>query len=618
MDLNATLTQFYGPDGSISLDPRLTLPGLAEMIYQADAAHGGAQRRALRFWHFDGTSPDNYTDYTREDLNTAIKAVAVRLGQIGRPGQPVAILAGNSPEYIIGFLGAMYAGMTPVPLYDPREPGHADHLRAVFADADPRIVLTNTAAAKAVRNWFADLPGTSRPRILAIDALPTTLASQWVNPLTDPTFQAALANSQQAPLDQAAFLQYTSGSTRTPAGVILTHRSILSNVLQIFAAGQLALPMRLVSWLPLHHDMGIILAAFVTILGLDHEMMAPRDFIQQPSRWISQLSRRGDDDATVYTVVPNFALDLAVRYAADADVDLSGVDGVILGSEPVTQRSVEAFAAAFGPKGLLREALRPSYGLAEASLLVSTPQRPERPVITHFDRDQLAAGHAEVAAESGPETITLLSNGQAVAPAKLIVVDPQTRQEVPDGTVGELWNYGDNLAAGYLGRPEESQQTFHNELAGRLESGSRAGDAPDAGWLATGDLGTIIDDEVYITGRLKDLIVIAGRNHYPQDIEDTVGAASQRIDALGVAAFSVPGDDVEKLIILAERAADAPADDADADQAAAAAIRTAVSQRHGLAPAEVIICAPGDIARSSSAKIARRVARNNYLSRTQD
>ncbi|KQB83468.1 FadD32-like long-chain-fatty-acid--AMP ligase [Corynebacterium lowii] len=610
MDLNAALATFFNEKGEITIDPRLTLAGLSELLYQQDLAAGGGERLGLRYWDYQGTG--EAVEYTRSQINTRIKAVAVRLQQVAESGQRVALLMGNTPEYLFGFLGALYAGVTPVPLYDPREPGHDAHLRAVFHDSNPRIVLTNKASAPAVRSYFADLPGTERPRIIAIDALPDAVAVSWTNPLEKPEAQAYLQSKGVAPLDLPAFLQYTSGSTRTPAGVLLTHRSVLTNTLQIFASGKLRLPMRLVLWSPLHHDMGLILAVFGLILGFETELMSPRDFIQQPSRWIKQLSKRGpEDEMAVYTAAPNFALDLAVRYGnPDENTDLSQLDGIVLGSEPITERSLRAFHEAFAPYGLARTAARPSYGLAEASLLVTTPQTEQRPITAYFDREALTQGRAKKVEPDHPAAVALISNGQVVVPQRLAVVDPETRQELPDGHIGELWNHGANLAAGYFNRPEETRETFANTLAGRLEEGSRAAGAPDEGWLATGDLGAIIEDEVYITGRLKDLIVIAGRNHYPQDIEFTVGQATQQVDPVALAAFSVPGEEAEYLVILAERAEGATQED---DAAAIEAIRTAVSAAHGVTPKDVQILPPGSIARTSSAKIARRVARKNYL-----
>ncbi|OWM46126.1 acyl-CoA synthase [Corynebacterium diphtheriae] len=600
MDLHKAMGQFFDAKGNIALPPQITLAGLSELFYQSDV--DGGDRHCMRYWDYS-TEGGVARDYNRREINTRIKSVAARLQQVAQPGDRVAILANNSPEYLFGFIGALYAGLVPVPLYDPSEPGHADHLTAVMADAQPAIVLTNNASAAAVRRFFSALPGAQRPRIISIDSLPDTLAQSYQIPT--PSMAAAAIN----PVDLPAFLQYTSGSTRTPAGVVLTNRSIVTNVLQIFAAAQLKTPLRLVSWLPLHHDMGIILAVFVTLLGLEFEMMSPRDFIQQPKRWIDQLDRREGDNA-IYAVVPNFALELAARYATPSEgLDLSAVEGLIIGSEPVTEKAVEAFAERFGPYGLNRQNMRPSYGLAEASLLVTTPQTPQHPVISYFDREQLAANRA-VIVDKGDNAVALTGVGQVVRPQNLVIVDPETRTEVADGTIGELWAHGENMAAGYLDRPEDTAETFHNTLAGRLEN-SRAAGVPEEStkWMATGDLGVIVDGELYITGRLKDLVIIAGRNHYPQDIEYTVDHASEHIRPAAVAAFAIEGDAVEQLIILAERDLDR---DPSGDAEAIDAIRAAVTEAHGVVPADIRIVAPDEILRSSSGKIARRVNKKAY------
>ena len=613
MDLEKAIAQFFNEKGEIQLAPQLTLAGLSELMYQGDLQTGGGERHCLRFWDYSESRAGVAVDYNRTEINTRIKSVAARLQQVAKIGDRVAILAGNSPEYLFAFIGALYAGMVPVPLYDPNEPGHGEHLKAVLADSTPTVVLTNKHAAGAVREHFADTPSRERPRILAVDSLPDSLAESYVNPSTTLQGQQLMASATTMPIDQTAFLQYTSGSTRTPAGVVLTNRSILTNVLQIFTAVQLKMPLRLVTWLPLHHDMGIILAVFVILLGLPMEMMNPRDFVQQPSRWVKQISRRSEDDIHTYAVVPNFALEMAVRYGRPeegSDTRFDNIDGIIIGSEPVSESAVNNFVEAFTPFGLEPTALRPSYGLAEASLLVSTPQTPERPLINYFDRDKLADGEAVEVEKGSEKAVSFASNGQVVRPQAMTIVDPETKDELVDGLVGEIWTNGGNTAAGYLDRPEETAETFGQTLGERLAEGSRAEGHPDEGWLATGDLGVVLEGQLYITGRLKDLVIIAGRNHYPQDIEATVQEASEHVRADSVAAFAVPGDDVEKLVVLLERADDA---DASGDAEAVEAVRAAVSSVHGVTPDEIRVLAPNEIARSSSGKIARRVNQRNYL-----
>lgn len=613
MDLHSFMGQFFNDKGEIELRPELTLAGMCEAMYQADLASGGGDRHSMRFWDFSESRDGVAVDYTRTEINTRIKAIAARLQQVAGLGDRVVILANNSPEYVFSFLGAMYAGLIPIPLYDPSEPGHADHLNAVIGDSEPKIVLTNRRSAASVRKFFADLPGTKRPRVIAVDSLPDSVAAHWVNPLTTPAAKSLMESGSTVPADLTAFLQYTSGSTRTPAGVVLTNRSIIVNVLQIFAAAELKTPLRYVSWLPLHHDMGIILAAFVTLLGLEFELMSPRDFIQQPKRWVDQLNRR-ESDSNIYTVIPNFALELAARYGKPDEgesLDLSAIDGIIVGSEPVTESAVTSFKQAFEDYRLNETALRPSYGLAEASLLVTTPQTMNRPLINYFDREGLAEGKAIAVDKAAEGAVSLTSVGQVVRPQHMVIVDPETKAELPDGQIGEIWTHGQNTAAGYLDRPADTKDTFRNTLGERLAENSRAQGAPeDDYWMATGDLGAIVDGELYITGRLKDLIIIAGRNHYPQDIEYTVEAASEQVRAASVAAFAVEGDDVEKLILLVERDQDK---DPAADAAAIEAIRAAVSDAHGVVPADIQILEADQIARSSSGKIARRVNKKHYL-----
>lgn len=611
MDLNKIVGQFFNDKGEITLRPELTLAAMCEVVYHMEKSAGTTDRNCLRFWDFSESRDGVPVDYTRDQIITRIKAVAARLQQTLTLGDRVVILANNSPEYIFSMLGSMYAGMVPIPLYDPNEPGHADHLRAVIGDAEPKAALTNARSAAAVREFFSEIPGKDRPRILAVDSLPDSLAESWQNPLFSEANQMLMARTQSMPVDLPAFLLYTSGSTRVPAGVMLTNRSIITNVLQIFTAAQLETPLRLVTWLPLHHNMGIVLATFVTILGLDMEMMAPRDFLQRPSRWLNQLNNQ-KNDINVYTAVPNFALELAVRYGkpeVGSDLDLSAIHGLIVGSEPVYENAVNSFYEAFKEYGLKRNVIRPSYGMAEATVLISTPQTENRPVFGRFDRDQLANGTAVPAAE-GENSVSFAAVGQTVHPQYMTIVDPETRTELADGRIGEIWVHGDNKAGGYLGRYEETEETFHNSVEARLEEGSRIEGAPDHEWLATGDLGVILDGELYITGRLKDLVIVAGRNHYPQDIEYTVNASSTHIRPDSVAAFAIEGEDVEKLVIIAERDNDA---DPSGDEAAIEAARAAVTEAHGVVPFDIRIVAPGEVARSSSGKIARRVNKKNYL-----
>ncbi|MDY5785071.1 FadD32-like long-chain-fatty-acid--AMP ligase [Corynebacterium sp.] len=602
MDLSVIIQRFIDEDGRIVLPQNFTIPALAEMLHFMGAQMGQLDDTNIRYWDFSSSAEGELRTYSRREVNTRIKAVAARLMQVGQPGDRVAILASNSPEYLFGFMGAMYAGQVPIPLYDPNEPGHGEHLRAVLADSGAKTIMTNKAGAPAVRQFFAELPAAQRPRILSVDSLPDSLAESWT-PLE-------VAEGTDTAND-TAFLQYTSGSTRMPAGVTLTNESVVTNVIQIYTAVDLQQPLRAPIWLPMHHDMGIIVSMLLVVLGNEIELMSPRDFMQQPKRYLKQLSRREDDpeDMHIYSVIPNFALDVAARYANITDednLDLSAVDGLIIGSEPVTKSGVDTFAEAFAPYNFNRNAIRPGYGLAEATLIVTIAQRPERPIFRAFDRDKLAEGSAVEVAE-GSDGLVLASNGAPVRWMDFAIVDPETKNEVAEGTIGEIWVHGANVAAGYLDRPDETEATFANTIGETSQD-----NLPTDSWLATGDLGTLIDGELYITGRLKDLIVVAGRNHYPQDIEITVQEATDHVRTDSVAAFAVPGEDVERLIIFVERAEAATA---EGDSAAEDAIRSAVTSLHGVSPEVIEFYAPNEIARSSSGKIARRVNMKRFLDR---
>ncbi|AWB84842.1 FadD32-like long-chain-fatty-acid--AMP ligase [Corynebacterium liangguodongii] len=596
MDLDVIIQRFINEDGDIVLPDNFTIPALAEMLHFMGAQMGKLDEPNIRYWDYSGSSEGELRIYSRREVNTRIKAVAARLMQVGQPGDRVAILAPNSPEYLFGFMGALYASQVPIPLYDPNEPGHGEHLKAVLGDSRAKTVLTNKAGAPAVRAYFAEQPAAQRPRILSVDSLPDSLAESWV-PIETPE------GTDTA--HQTSFLQYTSGSTRMPAGVVLTNQSVVTNVIQIYTAAKLKQPLRAALWLPLHHDMGIIVSMLLVVLGNEVEIMAPRDFIQQPKRYIDQLSRREDDpeDIHVYSVVPNFALDLAARYARPGepeDIDLSVVEGLIIGSESVTQAGVDVFMNAFGPSGLRLGALRPGYGLAEATLIVNLADEPR---FTTFDRAELAAGRIVESADGIP----MASTGRPVKWMHLAIVDPETRNEVPEGAVGELWIHGANVAGGYLDRDEETREAFDNTINETIQPG-----LPKEKWLATGDLAAVHNGEVYITGRLKELVVVAGRNHYPQDIEATVMGASDHVRPDSVAAFAVPGEDVERLVIFVERAEEAGE---DGDAAAEDAIRAAVTSTHGISPETIEFYAPNEIARSSSGKIARRVNMKKFLER---
>ena len=532
------------------------------------------------------------TTLSYRELGVRVRAVAARLQQVAQPGARVAILAPQGMEYIVGFFAAVHAGLVAVPLFDPEEPGHTDRLDAVLGDCSPTVVLTASSAAVGVRAFFKNLPAAQRPRILAVDGVPDSVAEAWTAP--------------QISRDDVAYLQYTSGSTRVPAGVEITHGGVLTNVMQMLTAYQVPPKTgRAVTWLPLFHDMGLLVVIIPAVIGRPCAVMSPRAFVQRPLRWIKLLA----EAPGVIAAAPDFAYEHAARRGRPpegSDIDLSGVAALINGSEPVRPSSLEQFQDAFGPYGLSPYAQRPSYGMAEATLFVAASTAGQAPRISYFDRDRLGAGQAVPVPTDAPLASTYVAVGEMAVQQQALIVDPDTREPLSDGAVGEIWLHGANMGAGYYGRPQETEQTFQAVVAGT--DGTMK-------WLRTGDLGLRLDGQLYITGRAKDMIIIGGRNHYPQDVEFSATEASTVLRSGFVAAFAVPAQDgavgsAEQLVVVAERAAGQGKADAEP---VIAAVRSALSRRNGLSAREILLLPGGSIPRTSSGKLARRACRQQYL-----
>jgi acyl-CoA synthetase (AMP-forming)/AMP-acid ligase II len=598
----ADINDYVRPDGTIVLPDGVTLTSFFD---QNRAAFG--DRPSYRFIDYAKDQDGRVVALTWNELWSRVRAIGARLQQVTKPGDRVAILAPQGVDYVAAFFGTVHAGRIAVPLFAPTLAGHAERLAAVLGDARPAAVLTTTAAAESVRASLRAHPVVGRPRVIAVDAIPATLASIFTGPVID--------------TDDVAYLQYTSGSTRIPAGVEITHRAVCTNVLQMILAGRLDRGTRSVSWLPLYHDMGLIMIMFPALCGGEYlTMLDPIAFIRRPYRWIKELSAEATSGPT-FAAAPNFAFELTAERGLPAEgdvIDLSNVVGLLNGSEPVTMSAIEKFTTAFAPYGLPATAVKPSYGMAEATLGVASIAPDAAASAVFLDRVQLAAGRAVVVAPETEGAVAYVSCGQPFRNLWAVITNPDGA-EVPDGTVGEIWLHGNNIGRGYFGRAEETQRTFGNKLQSRLEDDSHAEGAPDNGcWLATGDLGLYLDGELYLTGRIKDLVIIDGRNHYPHDIETTVSHASPAIRTGYVAAFSVPagsfdapgGDSGEQLVVVAERAAGVRRADPGA---ITAAVRAAVSREHQVRVADVRLVAAGTIPRTTSGKLARNACRAEYL-----
>ncbi|MET8998223.1 fatty acyl-AMP ligase [Amycolatopsis sp. NPDC004169] len=530
---------------------------------------------ALTFADFTADPAGRRRTLTWRQLADRVGAVAGALPV--SPGDRVAVLCPQGPDYVVGFLAAITAGAIAVPLFDPGLPGHAGRLAAVLADCAPSAVVT-TAAARPGVEAFAGLD------VAVVAADRPEPVRTWPAPAAAP--------------GDVAYLQYTSGSTRSPAGVVLTHANVLANVAQaVRGLGLDPAAATTVSWLPLFHDMGLVLGLLTPLaFGLRSVLMDPLAFIERPVRWLELLG----DHAGSWSAAPNFAFHYCasrIREADRARLRLGRITAIVNGAEPINPDVLDRFHTAFATAGYRPEMTRPAYGLAEATVFVTTGPA-AAPRVATFDRDALSTGTARPAADGVRLVACGVPAGQLVA-----LVDPERAVVLPDGSVGEIWVHGPNVGTGYWQKPLESTETFGARLAGGL---------PEGPWLRTGDLGVRHDGELYIAGRIKDLIIVDGRNHYPQDVEATAASADAAIRPGSVAAFAVTGTDTEAVVVVAEHRGHADLAE-PAERALTAAIRRLISDAHGLALRDVLLVPPGRVPRTSSGKIARAACRDRYL-----
>jgi fatty acid CoA ligase FadD28 len=508
----------------------------------------------------------------------------VKLG--GSPGDRAVILAPQGLDYVAAFLGALEAGRVAVPLSVPFGAGD-EHIHAVLRDAQPSIVLTTSSVIDIVSQYTPSDRGASDPSVLDIDSLDLD-SPRGLDAPPEPT---------------TAYLQYTSGSTRRPTGVMVSQRNLLTNFGQVMSAyfsdyGKVAPPnTTVVSWVPLSHNMGLFIGLCAPILaGLSTVFTSPMSFIQQPSRWMRLMA----NNSRSFSPAPNFALELAVQMTSDEDMagcDLGDVMAIILGGERIQPATLQRFTQRFARFGLRDSVMRPSYGLAEATVYVATRASGHPPEIIHFDPEKQSSGQAERCTDGAGTA--LLSYGVPQSP-DVKIVDPETATESPAGTIGEIWVHGDNVAMGYWGKPQESGESFGGRLVGA------SSDTPEGPWLKTGDLGVISEGELFIMGRIKDLLIVYGRNHYPDDIEATI----QEITGGRAAAIAVPDDRTEKLVAIVE------VESTDTLAAVKNEVTAALSTSHGLSIADLVMVAPGSIPTTTSGKVKRASCVEQYVNRS--
>jgi acyl-CoA synthetase (AMP-forming)/AMP-acid ligase II len=547
------------------------------------------ERLGYRFL-VDGEAREDCLTYG--DLDRRARAIAALLQGLGAMGERVLLVYPPGLEFICAWFGCAYAGAVPVVAYPPhpaRMQLFLSRTSALVGDARPATALTTTAILE-------ELPAPAmRPAGLR--------ALRWS--ATDPELEPPPELSDLATDGhELAFLQYTSGSTTVPRGVMITHDNLMHNLGAIRDSFWQTSDVGSVSWLPPYHDMGLIGGILGPLyVGSPVTLLPPLAFVQRPRRWLQAITRFH----AAVSGGPNFAYDLCLRRLTPeqcAGLNLSSWRVAFNGAEPVNAATLREFAARFAPYGFRPDAFKPCYGLAESTLLVSSGPSAIPPRLQSVRQSDLERHRVVPCAGDTGDARTLVSCGRPVATT--IIVDPESLRICAMGQVGEIWVSGRSVAPGYWNQPDETMRTFHAHPAGAVE-----GEAP---FLRTGDLGFLLDGELFVTGRLKDLIIIDGANHYPQDIERTVGTCQPALDATDCAVFSLDGAGGERVIVVAG----VPGASRLAVAELRRAIRTAVAEQHDLRVHDVVCVRRGGIPKTSSGKVRRHACRAAYLAGTLD
>ncbi len=529
----------------------------------------------LVLYRFLGKGESETERLTCFDLDRRARAIAARLQAAGHPGDRALLLFPPGLEFIAAFMGCLYAGVAAVPAYPPNPNQSLSRLQGIASDAAARFLLTTAAQLDGLAGSVSSIPALAAADWVATDAVAEAAADDWRDPgITDET---------------AAFLQYTSGSTEAPRGVVISHGNLLCNERIIRAAFEHDETSIVAGWLPLYHDMGLIGNVLQPLfLGIPCILMSPLAFLQRPVRWLRAIS----DYRATTSGAPNFAYDLCVQRIRDEQcegLDLSSWDLAYNGSEPVRAGTLERFSQRFAPYGFRREAFYPCYGLAENTLFATGGSKAAAATVRRADPADAS------------EAALLVGCGHGWEDTRLLIVDPKTCVACPPGATGEVWIAGGSVARGYWNRPEVSARMFQARLA----------DTGDGPFLRTGDLGFVDDGELFITGRLKEVIIIRGRNYYPQDIELTVEKCHPALRPHSGAAFSVTVGAEERLVVVQEVERKTLRSE-DIDEVAGNIVE-AVAQEHGLTVYDTVLLPPGTIPKTSSGKIQRKASRAVYL-----
>jgi acyl transferase domain-containing protein/acyl-CoA synthetase (AMP-forming)/AMP-acid ligase II/acyl carrier protein len=570
----------------LTLAPPEDWPTLVDMLR---ARVGECSERVS--YTFLGDRDNAETHLTYGELDKRARAIAAHLRERDVQRAPVLLLYAPGLDYIAGLFGCLYAGALAVPAYPPLNARQAVRLQRIAKDAGANHLLSTklvigmaTAFNERAKSRQDDSSFSADLHWIATDDPQVVTGGSWINPAIAP--------------GDLAFLQYTSGSTSAPKGVMLTHRNLMHNLRSIEHLFGLRPGTPSVSWLPPYHDMGLIGQVLEPVfMGAHTHLMSPAAFLQSPMRWLETISRTRSE----VSGGPNFAYDLAARKAQPADIDnldLSCWRLAFNGAEPIRGETLDRFVETFGRCGFDRKAFYPCYGMAEGTLILSGGVHDTLPVEGTFDTEALGKGRAVAASDLSRR---LVSSGRPTPEHRIAIVDPETLARCPDATVGEIWVAGPSIAAGYWRKTELSNQSFHAAIAG--------GDPGP--FLRTGDLGFVVEGELFVVGRLKDLIILRGRNLYPDDVELSVSSCHPDLRPGCVAAFSIEHESEEHLVVVQEvvRRPSASHDEI------IAAIRGVVAAEHSVEVHAIVLLQIGSIPKTSSGKIQRYVCRDGFLAR---
>ncbi len=544
------------------------------------------QPQEVAYYYTDGEAEE--TSLTYEQFDRHARAIAARLVDLGMSGERALLLYPQGLEFITAWFGCLYAGVVAVPAYPPRRNRNMQRIQAISDDAQAKIALTELDIIDRTEDLLDEAPHLKQLRWLATDRIPDSDGQGWTAPRIRP--------------DALAMLQYTSGSTGTPKGVMLSSANLIHNVQLICYSFEPNRHSSGLSWLPTYHDMGLVGGVLFTMFfGRPSVVMSPMAFLQKPVRWLRGITKYG----VSISGGPNFAYDLCTQKITDdqlAGLDLSNWKVAFNGAEPVRADTLARFAERFGPYGFRREAFLPCYGMAETTLIVTGAYQSRLPTVRAFDGRQLDAKRVVPAAKGDEGARELIGCGRVLPDEQVLIVDPDTRRELPPGQIGEIWIASPSVAQGYWRNAEATEATFRARVEG-MSGGP---------FLRTGDLGFIAEGQLYVTGRLKDLIIVRGVNRYPQDIEFTVERADDRIAPQAVGAFAVDLAGRERLIVVAEVERTRRDDWSDVIDS----VRKAVTAQHELPPDAVVLVRFGSIPKTSSGKIQRHACREEFLAGT--